>query len=57
MKVADKLSNLWQFALQSRLGNREATQGFSKHLRWLDELDVKGFPKAVLLRDVIERWC
>ena len=56
IKVADKLADLWQFALQSRLGNREATQGFMKHLTWLQELDLEAFPNAVILRDAIVRW-
>ena len=56
IKVADELADLWQFALQSRLGNRKATQGVMKHLTWLQELDLEAFPNAVILRDEIVRW-
>ena len=57
IKIAERLADLWQFALQSRYGNREATLGFTNHLKWLDELDLTEFPNAVAVHDAIERWC
>ena len=57
LKIADKLADLWQFALQVRLGNREAELGFEKHLFWLEELNLDSVPRACELRDAIVNWC
>ena len=57
MKIADKLADLWLLAIQSRLGNQEASAGFAKHRRWLDAMDLEQFPLGVMLRDAIEQWC
>ena len=57
MKIADKLADLWLLAIQSRLGNQEASSGFAKHRRWLDAMDLDKYPIAVTIRDAIEQWC
>ena len=57
MKIADKPTDLWLLAIQSRLGNQEASTGFAKHRWWLDAMDLNQFPAAVTLRDAIECWC
>ena len=57
MKIADKLADLWLLAIQSRLGNQEATSGFTKHRRWIDGMELKEYPAAIMIRDAIERWC
>lgn len=57
MKIADKLADYWLLAIQSRLGNQEATSGIAKHREWIDGMDLKDFPAAIMIRDAIERWC
>ena len=57
MKIADKLADLWLLAIQSRLGNQEATSGYSKHHRRLDAMDLERFPAAIMIWNAIERWC
>ena len=58
MKIADKLADFWLLAIQSRLGNQEATSGFTKHRKWIDAMDdLQKFPAAIMIRDAIERWC
>ena len=56
MKIADKLADLWQFAMQTRRGNAEARLGYETHLKWLDDLELTKYPGAVILRNAIEAW-
>ena len=57
MKIADKLADLWMFAIQCRLGNQEAASGFSKHRQWIEAMDLDAYPAAIMIRDAIEQWC
>ena len=57
MKIADKLADLWMFAIQCRLGNQEAVIEFSKHRQWIEAMDLEAYPAAIMIRDAIERWC
>ena len=57
MKIADKLADLWMFAIQCRQGNQEATRVFTKHRRSIEAMDLKAYPVAIMIREAIERWC
>ena len=56
LAIANKLSDLWQFAIQSRLGNKEAASGFAKHNRWLQDMNLAAYPNAEFLSDTIKHW-
>ena len=57
MKIAHKLADLWMFAIQCRLGNREASSGFTKHRQWIDAMNLEAYPATIMIRDAIEQWC
>ena len=44
MKIADKLADLWMFAIQCRLGKQEATSGFTKLRQWTEAMELDAFP-------------
>ena len=56
-KIAEKLADLWLFAIQYRQGNQEATTGFIKHRRSIEAMDLEAYPASIMIRDAIERWC
>ena len=57
LTIAVELADLWLLAVQSRLGNQEATAVFTRHRERIEAMDLTKFPAAVILRDAIERWC
>ena len=57
LTIAVELADLWLLAVQSRLGNQEATAVFARHREKIEAMDLTKFPAAVILRDAIERWC
>lgn len=56
LEIADKLADLWQFAMESARGNRETRAGLARQQQFLNTLPLSKYPNALLIRTAIEEW-